>query len=98
MDYTHLLSIEYLNRIADHCPRALKTYLLCFQNLTPFPNWAIIERSAVEDYYFMSYTRVINDLKALAKEGLLSFRFDEETKDFINVELAEIPNGQECDE
>lgn len=72
MDEVAHIPIEYLNRIADHCPRAMATYLMCCReandDLEAFMSkrWIVFDQNA-------SYTCTINDLRALGKEGLLSF-------------------------
>ncbi len=90
MDDARLLSIEYLNRIADHCPRALSTYLLCWQHSNDGLD-CVITREIITLEHHSTYTRICNDLRALAHEGLLEFW---QTELAIHVTLAGHEDGQ----
>ncbi len=83
-DQTIHLSIEYLHKIADHCPRALGTYLLCFQHADD-DLCVIIDRDIVTLEHHYSYTRLCNELRMLAREGLLEFYIEDK---IIHVTLA----------
>ena len=84
-DQTINLSVEYLNRIADHCPQALGTYLLCCAN-SDDSGYVTITREEILYRQYSTYTRVCNDLRRLAREGLLEFYV---TKNEILVTLAD---------
>lgn len=89
MDDLTRIPIEYLNRIADHCPRAMSTYLLCWREADDDLDVMLSKRFILFDYY-NSFTRVLNDIKALAREGLLSFTVQD---DAIFATLANYGNG-----
>ena len=83
MDDSINVSIEYLNKIADHCPRALGTYLMCWRRADDNLQLTL-SRQVISDE-LATYTRTINDLRLLAREGLLEFYH---MQDIICITLA----------
>lgn len=84
MDLQKHISIEYLNRIADHCPRSLSTYLMCYRDCDDDLMLTLHRKSVLNDAY-TSWTRTVNNLRELAHEGLLEYHMKGE---YIHVNLA----------
>lgn len=72
MDHYVYLSLENIERIARHCPRALSTYIIC----TTRANEGKVEFSKEEIINDLSETwcRFRNNLKSLALENILSWK------------------------
>lgn len=73
---------EYLHRIADHCPRALSVFLLCWQ--TGQVDITLTDERIKN--FCLSKTKIKNDLRSLAKEGLLEYHDNGEV---LSVTLAQ---------
>lgn len=76
------IPLEYLHKIADHCPRALGVFLLCWQQ----GKTELILTREMAERFCVSWTMIKNDLRSLAKEGLLEY-FD--NGEMLSVTLAE---------
>lgn len=63
----------YLFTIADHCPKALYTYIWLWKDKDE-DNRVVISEKDAEVKYMISSTIFKNSLKAINKEGLLSYR------------------------
>lgn len=76
------IPFEYLCKIADHCPRAMSTYLIC-HSIAHEHDLVISD----ENIRFFGHSRTIikNDLQALAREGFLEYWVNGE---LISVTLA----------
>lgn len=84
MDATIPLMI--LDQIGRHCPRAMGTYALCLARTQEF-NKLVLSKKQIRDDLSESYTKFKNDLKALAREGLLEWH---EEGDFLTVIVGEL--------
>lgn len=75
----------YLCQVADHCPKAIATYLLLWRE-KDFDCSVIFEKKSVPDEYLITLTKLKNDLRQLCREGLA---FIDETPKNITVTLAD---------
>ncbi len=73
-----------LFQIAENCPRSFAAYLMCYQN-ADHDLYANLTKQIVEKEKSMSWTKFRNDVKALARQGLLEWH---ENKGAIEVTLA----------
>lgn len=76
---------SYLIQVADHCPRAMATFLILWREK---PNDLTLKYSKedVSSHYLISWTKFKNDLRQLAREGLLIV---EEYPNSVTVTLEE---------
>lgn len=73
----------YLYQVANHCPKAVSTYLDLW-NRRDKENYVAISIKEVRNH-FVSLARFRHDLKLLLKEGLLSF---EEKNEKFKIEIT----------
>jgi len=81
-----VVSLEVLDKIARHCPRALETYLAIFMRVDQ-AGVGLFSREMVSEEMALSYTKFCNDLRHLNKEDLLKFHKGENG---VMVTLADI--------
>lgn len=70
--------------ISENCPRALYAYIICCQHCDE-ENLVYIDRKLIDDRS-LSWTRFCNDIKSLARQGLLEWTQDE---DGLTIIVAE---------
>jgi hypothetical protein len=85
MDHTYIPQTVALI-IAENCPRAISAYLIC-QQYADKENFVMIDRAILDDKS-MSWTRFCNDIKSLARQGLLEWSRDDE-EEVLKIILAE---------
>lgn len=76
--------IDYIKLIAQHCPRALMTYISLWEHKDRHDCVAIRKKSVRQDF-LLTPTRLRNELFLLVREGLISIS---ENENFIKVELV----------
>lgn len=64
--------IGYLQIAADHCPKAVSTYLFLWKNQNENSFFSVSKENA--RVQFLSLTKFKNDLNLLLKEGLISYQ------------------------
>lgn len=79
----HEVNQTALWQIAESAPRAMPAYLLTLQQVDD--GSATIARSYIEQDKSLSWTKYVNDIKALARLGLLEWHRHGDT---LNVTLA----------
>lgn len=66
------LSLEILDQIARHCPRALSTFVLCLGRANEV-NHCVFSKEDIQLEMHESYTVFKNNLKSLSREGVLEW-------------------------
>lgn len=66
------IPLTILDQIGRHCPRAMATFAMCAARANE-NNKIIFTKEQITDDLSESYTKFKNDLKALAKEGILEW-------------------------
>lgn len=66
------LSLDVLDNIARHCPRALETYLHVWLKADN-DGVLVVQKDDVVEELCLSFTKFCNDLRTLSKEDLLKF-------------------------
>lgn len=84
--------IAYMKIIADHCPRALSTYIKLWEERDA-KSIAVVYKDSIKNNYMISITRFKNDLMGLLKEGLISI---DETKKAYHIELVDWDECEAC--
>jgi hypothetical protein len=74
----------YLAQIADHCPKALSTYLDLWRRKDD-ENKLNISKHDIRNEYLKTLTRFKNDCMLLAKECLINV---DESPNFLSIELV----------
>ena len=75
---------QYLQQVADHCCKAVSTYLALWRTVDR--NFKVtIYKKDVREEYLTSLTKFKHDLLLLVKEGLLSI---DETPNVLHIELV----------
>lgn len=77
---------QVVDQVSRHCPRALSTYLICMNNVNENGR-AIFSRQEIEQRMSESYVVFRNNLKALAREGILEWH---ELDGMLHVALANL--------
>lgn len=67
-----MIELEVIDQIGRHCPRAMSVYVLCFGRMDENNSVSFTKDYIVNDLS-ESYCRFKNDLKSLAREGLLEW-------------------------
>ena len=80
------IPLTILDQISRHCPRALGTYGLCLARMDGDYRLMLHKKQITNDLS-ESYTKFKNDLKALAREGLLEWH---EQNEFITIIIGDI--------
>ena len=78
------ISQTALMLIAENCPRALYAYVICHINCDE--NLFIHISRRIIDEKSLSWTRFHNDIKSLARQGLLEWCYED---DGLSITLAE---------
>lgn len=81
---------SYLVQVAEHCPKAMSTYLTLWRE-KPNSGSMIYSKSEVGSIMLLSWTRFKNDLRLLAREGILTV---EEFPQKIEIVLDEYPESE----
>lgn len=74
----------YLAQVADHCPKAVSTYMLLWREMDG-DNQIRIRKDEVRAEYLISLAKFRHDLLLLVKEGLVSIN---ETPQKISIEIV----------
>jgi hypothetical protein len=74
----------YLAQVADHCPKAIGTYLSLWRNQDK-DNRLVIDYKELRLEFLISVAKFRHDCFLLVKEGLLSFQ---ESKGKVYIELV----------
>lgn len=74
----------FLLQVAEHCPKALATYLLLWREIDLNHKISILKQD-VPSEFLISLAKFRHDLLLLVKEGLISLH---ETKKNISIELV----------
>lgn len=84
MDLHTITTLHTLDRIARNCPRALSTFvhLICRINNE---GKAVLQKQQIVNDLSESYTKFVNDIRALARENLLEWH---QMGNTISVTLA----------
>lgn len=82
---------EYLCLVADHCPRAMSTYLMLWRDFgkQSSKNEICYTRDDIIASYF-TWTKFQNDLSQLAYNGVLEFHKAKKNEIFITLAKHEI--------
>ena len=67
-----MVPLEVLDQIGRHCPRAMSVYAVCLGRVDENLSVIFTKEEIVRDLS-ESYCKFRNDLKALAREGLLEW-------------------------
>lgn len=79
-----ILTPDVADLISRHCPRALSAYVLCLSHADEEGRLMFTKTQILSDFS-ESYTKFRNDIKALAREGLLEWHEMGET---LSITLA----------
>ncbi len=74
----------YLRQVAEHCPLALWTYMLLWDN-KDYNNRLHIYKKDIKHEYLMDIRKFQTDLMKLVKEGLISVH---ETEKVIHIDIV----------
>lgn len=77
--------LEILDQIGRHCPRSMSLYALCLGRMDDEGN-VMFSKKEIRDDLSDSYCKFRNDLKALAREGLLEWH---EMGDNLHVTIGD---------
>jgi len=80
------IPLEIIDQIGRHCPRAISCYVICLGRADADHN-VVFRREEITTGLSESYCKFKNDLRALAREGLLEWH---EMGYYLHVTLAEI--------
>ena len=78
------MEIEILDLIGRHCPRSLNTYLMCLGHSNE-EGKSIFSKQQIAQDLSESFAKFRNDLKALAREGLLEWH---EMGGYLHIHLV----------
>lgn len=79
------IPLEVIDQIGRHCPRAISTFAICMGRIDG-ESKAILHRREITEDLSESFCKFRNDLKALAREGLLEWH---QMDQFLHVTIAE---------
>lgn len=74
----------YLKQVAEHCPKAVSTYMMLWQEQDK-KNKVYIDKTTVRTEHLISLAKLRHDLLLLVKEALISIQ---ETETKIDIELV----------
>lgn len=80
------IPLTILDQIGRHCPRAMGTYALCVARMNTI-NKLVLSKRLINEDLSESYTKFKNDLKSLAREGLLEWH---ENENILTVIVGDI--------
>jgi len=80
-----IIPLEILDQIGRHCPRAMSVYALCLGRMDE-DGKVIYNRAEISEDLSESYCKFRNDLKALAREGLIEWH---EMGEFLHVTIGD---------
>jgi len=75
----------YLEQVAEHCPKAVSTYLLIWREKDK-QGKLIIDKDEIKNNYLTTLTKLKNNLVLLVKEALISIH---ETPNALHIEVVE---------
>jgi len=67
-----MLPLEIIDQIGRHCPRAINTYILCLGHMDEKRSLILSKEEVTKDLS-ESFCKFKNDLRALAREGILEW-------------------------
>ena len=80
-----IIPLEIIDQIGRHCPRAISCFAICMGRSDD--EWNLVfRREEITNGLSESYCKFRNDLKALAREGILEWH---EMGDYLHVTIAE---------
>lgn len=79
------IPLDILDQIGRHCPRALTTYITCMVRASESEKITLMKEEIVYDLS-ESFVKFRNDLKSLAREGLLEWH---QMGDHIHITLVD---------
>lgn len=77
----NMISLDILQQISNYYPRAISTYILCYGNMDDNREISFTKKQITDDFS-EGYCRFKNNLKALARIGLIEWH---EMEDKIHV-------------
>lgn len=83
------IPLETILQICDLQPRAVSTFVVAWAEADE-DGYAIFDKKGVSDVHSMSWTKFKNDLRSLARIGLLEHRID---KDILRLTIYDTSIG-----
>lgn len=83
-NFYHYPPYLYLTQLADHCPKAVSTYMLLWRNIDK-ENKVNVFKKDIRSEHLITLNKFSHDLLLLVKEGLVSL---EETPNWFHIELV----------